>query len=206
MSKIIQVAICDHCSTIRYGLQHILNRDANISLVAEADSPKEILTKFTSLDLDVILIDLEENRQTEFDCLRKFRELKPNTKTILFTSYSDKNLIVEAIQIGVQGYLLKQAESEEIISAIYAVDQGSTILAPCVTTILLDYMQHKQHQLQANLSNREQEVLDQIAQGKTNGDIANALFISIRTVKFHVSSILAKLNVKNRTEAALWEQ
>ena len=67
-------------------------------------------------------------------------------------------------------------------------------------------MQHKQHQLQANLSNREQEVLDQIAQGKNNGDIANALFISIRTVKFHVSSILAKLNVKNRTEAALWGQ
>ncbi len=205
MSKTIHVAICDYCSTIRYGIQHILNRDANISLVAEASSPKEILTKFTSLDLDVILIDPGENRQTGFDCLRKFRELKPNTKTILFTSsYSDKNLIVEAIQTGVQGYLLKQAESEEIINAIYAVDQGDTILAPSVTTILLEYMQHKQHQLQANLSNREQEVLDQIAQGKTNGDIANALFISIRTVKFHVSSILAKLNLKNRTEAALW--
>ena len=90
-----QVAICDHCSIIRYRLQHILDRDAKISLVAQASSPKEILTKFTSLDLDVILIDLEEHRQREFDCLRKFRELKPNTKTILFTRYSDKNLIVE---------------------------------------------------------------------------------------------------------------
>ena len=206
MSKIIQVAICDYCSTIRYGLQQILNRNANIRLVAEAASPKEILTKFTSLDLDIILIDPGENRQTEFDYLRKFHELKPNTKTIIYTSCSDKNQILEAIKIGVQGYLLKQAEIEEIINAIYAVDQGDTILAPCVTAILLEYMQHKQHQLQANLSNREQEVLDQIAQGKTNGDIANALFISIRTVKFHVSSILAKLNVKNRTEAALWGQ
>ena len=206
MSKIIQVAICDYCSTIRYGLKQILNRNANISLVAEAASPKEILTKFTSLDLDIILIDPGENRQTEFNYLRKFRELKPNTKTIIYTSCSDKNQILEAIKIGVQGYLLKQAEIEEIINAIYAVDQGDTILAPCVTAILLEHMQHKQHQLQANLSNREQEVLDQIAQGKTNGDIANALFISIRTVKFHVSSILAKLNVKNRTEAALWGQ
>jgi len=128
----------------------------------------------------------------------------PNTKTIIFTSGNDKNLIWNAAEMGVQGYLLKQAERDEIIDAIYVVHRGGTKLAPCVTTTLLEHLQFKQRQLQANLSKREQGVLDLITLGKTNNDIASALYISTRTVKFHVSSILTKLNVRNRTEAAIW--
>lgn len=206
MSNIIKIAICDYCSTIRYGLRHILNKDVNITIVAEASSPDEILSKFADLELDVILIDLQEHTQTELNYLRQFHQLKPNTKIIIYTNSCDKNLILETIDLGAKGYLLKQTESEEIINAIHTVSKNGTSLAPCVTQALLQHMQHKQQQLQANLSKREREVLDLIAKGKTNNDIANALFISIRTVKFHVSSILAKLNVKNRTEAALWEE
>ena len=203
MSISIQVAICDCCPTIRYGLQHILSTDLNINMVAQASSHEEILTRFADVDLDVILIDVEANTQTGFNYLRQFHEMRPDVKTIIFTGYTDKKVILEAIDIGVQGYQLKQADCNEIISAIHVVHRGGTSLAPCVTTTLLEQMQKNQQQMQAELSQREQEVLDLIAKGKTNSDIAHALFISVRTVKFHVSSILTKLNVRNRTEAAL---
>jgi len=206
MPKTIHVAICDHCSTIRCGLRHILNADPDIETVAEACTSEEIVTQFARLDLDVMLIDLEPGEQAGLDNLCKFNELKPNAKTIIFTNSNDKNLILKAVEMGVQGFLLKQAESEEIIDAIHVVHKGGTRLAPCVTTTLLEHLQQKQQRLQSNLSKREQEVLGLISLGKTNNDIANTLYISIRTVKFHVSSILAKLNVRNRTEAALWEQ
>ena len=203
MSISIQVAICDCCPTIRYGLQHILSTDLNINMVAQASSHEEMLTRFAEVDLDVILIDVDANTQTGFNYLRQFRKMRPDVKTIIFTGYTDKKVILEAIDIGVQGYQLKQADCNDIINAIHVVHQGGTSLAPCVTTTLLEQMQKNQQLMQAELSKREQEVLDLIAKGKTNNDIAHALFISVRTVKFHVSSILAKLNVRNRTEAAL---
>lgn len=206
MSKTIHVAICDHCAIIRCGLRYILNADPNIDVVVEACSFEEMLSKFARINLDVILIDLEPDKLAGLDNLCKFRELKPNAKTIIFTNESNKKLILVAVKMGVQGYLLKQAKREEIIDAIHVVHKGGTSFAPCVTTTLLEHLQQKQQQLQASLSKREQDVLDLIALGKTNNDIAKTLYISTRTVKFHVSSILAKLNVRNRTEAAIWRQ
>jgi len=203
MFKSIQVAICDCCPTIRFGLQYILSTDHDLNMVAEVSTHKEMLTRFVDIDLDVILIDLEANKQTGFNYLRKFHELRPDVKTIIFTGYTDKQVILEAIEIGVQGYQLKQADCDEIINAIHVVYKGGTSLAPCVTATLMEELQNRHQQSQSKLSKREQEVLDLIAKGKTNTDIARTLFISVRTVKFHVSSILAKLNVRNRTEAAL---
>ena len=204
MSNPIQVAICDYCPTIRYGLQHILSTAANIHMVAEASSHEEMLTNLIHAELDIILVDIGPEKQAGIDAVREFRQMRPDVRTIIFTGYSsDKNLISEVIEIGVQGYHLKQADCNEIINAIRIVHAGGTSLAPCVITAMLDQMQTKQKQMQSELSKREQEVLDLIAKGKTNNDIAHALFISVRTVKFHVSSILTKLNVRNRTEAAL---
>ena len=204
MTRSIQVAVCDCCPTIRYGLQHILNTDPHIEMVAQAATHEEMLTQFADIDLDVILVDIGENRQTGFNYIRQFREMRPEVKTIIFTGYSnDKKAILEAIDIGVQGYQLKQADCNDILKSIQIVHNGGTSLAPVVITTMLEQMQNSQAQMQSELSKREQEVLDLIALGKTNSDIASALFISVRTVKFHVSSILTKLNVRNRTEAAL---
>ena len=205
MPETIRVAICDHHSTIRYGLRYILNSAPNIDTIEEACSPEELLSKFAGLEVDIVLIDLEQCNQAGLDILHKFRKLKPGVKIIIFTSSSDKNLILKTVEIGIQGYLLKQAEAEEIIDTINIVHKGGTRLAACVTTILLEQLQQKQQRLKASLSRRERDVLDQIALGKTNNDIASVLHISTRTVKFHVTSILAKLKVRNRTEAALWD-
>lgn len=199
----IQVAICDCCPTIRFGLQHILSADPDINTVSEISTHAEMLTRFVDADLDVILLDLEANKQTGFNYLRKFHDLRPDVKTIIFTGYTDKSVILEAIEIGVQGYHLKQTGCNEIINAIHVVHSGGTSLAPCVTTTLIEELQNNHKRSASQLSKREQQVLDLIALGKTNHDIAGSLYISVRTVKFHVSSILDKLNVRNRTEAAL---
>lgn len=206
MSRTIQVAICDCCPTIRYGLQHILGTDPEIDTVAEAGSHEELLTRFVDADLDVVLVDVETGHQPAFQHLRKFRELRPDVKTIVFTGHTERQVILDAIDVGVQGFQLKQADCGDILKAIHVVHNGGTSLAPCVTETLMEELQHKHERAQARLSEREQEVLDLIALGKTNSDIAKALYISVRTVKFHVSSILTKLNVRNRTEAALKAQ
>jgi DNA-binding NarL/FixJ family response regulator len=203
VTKAIQVAICDCCPTIRIGLQHILNAAPDITTVAEAPSYEVMISSFTHADIDVLLIDLETDRLSSFSYLRQFQELRPNVKIIIYTGYTDKETIMEAIDIGFQGYQLKEADCNEIINAIHVVHNGGTSLAPCVSATLIEHIQHNQRIMKYELSKREQEVLDLIAEGKTNSDIASSLYISVRTVKFHVSSILNKLNVRNRTEAAL---
>ena len=152
MSISIQVAVCDCCPTIRYGLQHILSTDLNINMVAQASSHEEMLTRFADVDLDVILIDVEANTQPGFNYLRQFREMRPDVKIIIFTGYTDKKVILEAIDVGVQGYQLKQADCNDIINAIHVVHEGGTSLAPCVTTTLLEQMQKNQQLMQAELS------------------------------------------------------
>ena len=114
---------------------------------------------------------------------------------------------MQALEIGVQGFHDKSAQPDELLNAIQTVHRGGNSLASCVTTALVNHISTRQREHMANLSQREEEVLDLVAKGKSNSDIADELFISVRTVKFHISSIFAKLQVKNRTEAAaLWTQ
>jgi NarL family two-component system response regulator LiaR len=201
----IRVAICDLSATIRHGLQHMLSDASGIDVVMKVSSQAEVLSQSDDLDIDVIVIDIEDEIDAGVEYIIRFREKLPDAKILVFTGCKDNTRIVDAIELGVEGFQCKiDADVDEIISAIRTVHKGGRPLAPCVTEALLTHMQSKQDREQANLSLREKEVLDLIATGKTNNDIANYLYISVRTVKFHVSSIFGKLNVKNRTEAALW--
>ena len=112
---------------------------------------------------------------------------------------------MDTLNLGIQGFQEKQAEPQKIMRAIHIVHNGGTSMAECVTTTLIDQMSKKPVQPQSRLSKRETQVLELIATGKTNDDIANRLYISVRTVKFHITSIFNKLRVKNRTQAAaMW--
>jgi len=201
----VRIAICDSCPTIRSGLKHILNSASEIDIVLQTSSHAELMDQSESLDIDVIMVDIEDDKQPGFEYINSFRKKFPDVKILIFTNCTDNAQIIEVLEQGVEGFQCKlDAEASMIETAIRTLHKGGKDLAPCVTEALLMQMQSEQLMAQSQLSTREQQVLDLVAQGKTNNDIADSLYISIRTVKFHVSSILSKLNVKNRTEAALW--
>ena len=205
VSGSIHVAICDACPTIRHGLEHILDKAPDIDIVAQVSSREELLSQANDLDIDVVLIDIEDYASDVSGYVGSFREKIPSSKILVFTNCQDHALVISTLEYGIEGFQCKQdAEVDDLINAIYTLHKGGRDLAPCVTEALLKQMESDQQKAQAQLSAREQEVLDLIAKGKTNNAIASSLYISTRTVKFHVSSILSKLNVKNRTEAALW--
>jgi NarL family two-component system response regulator LiaR len=201
----IRLAICDSCPTIRHGLEHIFDSAPDIDVVVLTASRDEFLSQPDEQDVDVILIDIDDHEHDVTGYIETFRENLPNTKILIFTNCKDNVQIINVIEQGIEGFQCKQdADIDDITGAVRTVHKGGTDLAPCVTEALLMQMKADQHMAKAQLSAREQQVLDLIAQGKTNDGIADTLFISTRTVKFHVSSILSKLDVKNRTEAALW--
>jgi DNA-binding NarL/FixJ family response regulator len=187
------------------GLRHILESDPGIQSVTESCNHQDLIMNHTDSDIDIILADVNIDDNATFDCLQKFKQQRPDVKIIIFSSCANKEAIMKSLEIGVQGFHDKTAEPKEIIRAIHTVHSGGNSLASCVTTALVNHISTRQREYTANLSQREEEVLELVAKGKSNSDIADQLYISVRTVKFHISSIFAKLQVKNRTEAAaLW--
>lgn len=203
MNRSIRVSICDYCPAVRYGLRHIFSDSQHFEVVSEASSQNELLSSTDGIDTDILLTDINSNEPKDIEYIREFRDRRPDVKIIIFSDCSDHRMIMDSLEIGIQGFRSKNAEAEELIDTVRTVYNGQTSMSSRVTATLLDHMQRNRSGTRSILSRREREVLELIATGKTNSDIANDLYISIRTVKFHVSSILTKLNVKNRTEAAL---
>lgn len=205
MINSIRVCICDSSPILRYGLKSILAADPRISPVVEASNHEDLLNSHIASDIDVAIIDIEDYDTLEFSSLSQFHQQRPDVKIIIFSHTNNKDQILSLLNIGVQGFQLKDAEAGEIIDAVHEVHKGGTSMADCVTSALFNQISNKTTSPQPDLSEREEQVLKLIATGKTNSDIANKLYISVRTVKFHVTSIFTKLKVKNRTQAAaMW--
>jgi two-component system, NarL family, response regulator LiaR len=203
MSTPIHILVVDDHPVVRDGLIAMLSTQPDFSIIGQAANGLEAVSKARLYQPDIVLLDLEIPEIDGVEALRLMRQNVPNINVVVFTAFDTDERIVSAIQAGAKGYLLKGAPREELFTAIRVVSQGGSLLQPIVTTKLLQHVssQSAQPDLPEALTEREMDVLKLLAQGRTNKEIAGQLFITERTVKFHVSSILGKLGASNRTEA-----
>ena len=203
-SEVIRTLIVDDHPVVRYGLHHMLDVEPDIEVVGELDHVRGFGAALADLLPDVVLLDLELDEVHGVDALRQVREEAPHIHIIIYTSHDDEERIVQAAELGVDGYLLKGCLKHEIVDAIHSVHVGRKALEPSVATKLMNHLNKRTAKAELPtvvFSKRERQVLERLAAGDTNRKIGAALFISESTVKFHVHAILSKLDAGNRTEA-----
>jgi DNA-binding NarL/FixJ family response regulator len=196
----IRILIADDHPIVREGLSAVLETQPDFAIVGDAATGTQAVERAAALHPDVILLDLQLPELDGVAALRAIRAADPAAKVIIFTAFDTDERILSAVQAGAQGYLLKGAPREELFQAIRVVHAGGSLLQPVVAARLLRQVSAPPA-LPESLTERELEVLRLLAKGRQNKEIASELVISERTVKFHVSAILAKLGVGNRTEA-----
>ena len=197
--------IADDHPVVRQGLRSFLQLQPDLEIVAEAADGEEAVTRAGDLLPDVVLLDLLMPRVSGMQAIRRIRTASPNTRIIVLTSYADDSKVVPAVRAGAAAYLLKDAEPHELADAIRAVHRGEGLLHPAVTArVLQEVAKGSRSRLREILTERELDVLRLVAHGRSNREIARDLAISEKTVKTHVSNLLAKLQVADRTQAALY--
>jgi DNA-binding NarL/FixJ family response regulator len=203
MGDTIRILVADDHPVVRDGLIAILSTQADFEIVGKASTGVEAIAQAAALNPDVLLLDLEMPEMDGVEALRHLRDAHSPVRAIVFTAFDTDERIVGAVQAGAQGYLLKGVPREEIFNAIRVVHAGGSLLQPIVASKLLRQVikDHNGHSSPDALTPREQNVLQLLAQGLQNKEIAAELVITERTVKFYVSSILSKLGAGNRTEA-----
>lgn len=202
----VRVVLVDDHEIVRLGVMTLLEDSPWIEVVAEAGSAAEAVQAVASHQPDVVVMDIRMPGDSGIDACREITSRWPETRVIMLTSYADDDLIFRALQAGASSYVLKQVGNRALIDALAAVRRGEALLDPVVTQRVIARVRQSEMDRQAaafrDLSEREMAVLAQVAQGKSNPDIAAALSLSTKTVRNHVSSILSKLGLSNRIEAA----
>jgi len=196
----IRILVADDHPMLREGLVAVLSTQPDFDVIGEAGDGAEVVRLAEALRPDMILLDLEMPDVDGVAALEGLRDAGSEARAIVFTAYDTDERILRSLRAGARGYLLKGASRQEIFDAVRTVHAGGSLLEPGVTTRLLDHVREGGEQTEP-LTPRELEVLALISEGLPNSEIAGQLFVTERTVKFHVSSILAKLGADNRTEA-----
>lgn len=201
----IRVVFVDDHEMVRIGVSAYLSAQPDIEVVGEADNGKTGVELALQLRPDIILMDLVMKEMDGIEATRQIIEQWPEARIIIVTSFLDDEKVYPALEAGATSYMLKTSKASEIANAVRATYQGQTVLEPEVTGKMMVKMRQKsQHLPHEELTSRELEILLLMAQGKTNQDIADELFIALKTVKTHVSNILSKLNVQDRTQAVIY--
>lgn len=203
----IRVLIADDHPIVREGFGAIVDAEPDIEVVAQAANGIQALERAAKANPDVALMDLRMPQMGGAEAIRRLRQTTPNLRAIVLTTYDDDEAIYEAIRAGARGYLLKDVRPKDLVRAIRRVHAGGSLLQPIVVERLLDRLGPEDPEddtppIEA-LTPREVEVLQIMARGARNRDIAQELVISERTVKIHVANVIAKLGVTNRTAAVV---
>jgi two-component system response regulator DevR len=206
--KVVRILLVDDHEVVRLGLAALLEDVVGVTIVGEAGSGIEALRACERLAPDLVLLDIRLPDQSGVEICQHIIQRWPHIRVIILTSFADDDLIAEAILAGAAGYVLKQVGNQELLRAIEAVRQGKALLDPQVTQRMLQRMRRSERLLDAGafreLSKREIEVLLLVAEGKSNQEIAEALTVTEKTVRNHVSNLLEKLNLRNRVELATY--
>lgn len=201
----IKVLLVDDHEMVRIGVSAYLSAQPDIEVIAEADDGKVAIDLALQHKPHIILMDLVMKEMDGIEATKKIMEEWPDAKIIIVTSFLDDEKVYPALEAGATSYILKTSKANEIANAIRSTYNGQSILEPEVAGKMMKRMRQKTKQLpHEELTNREMEILLLIAQGKTNQEIADELFIALKTVKVHVSNILAKLDVQDRTQAVIY--
>lgn len=204
----IRVLIADDHEVVRLGLRSLLENVEEIEVVGEAGSGEEALARAGTLKPNVVVMDVRMPEMGGIEACRAIRSAYPEIKVIMLTSYSDDEAVFASVMAGASGYVLKRIGTAQLIEGIKVVAAGGSLLDPNVTGRVLERLrgggESDEDDPAEELTEQEQRILDLIAQGLTNRDIASQLYLSEKTVRNYVSNILGKLQVSNRTQAAAY--
>lgn len=204
MSKIRLIIVDDH-EMVRMGISSYLSTDEDFEILGEGNNGREAVALAEQFQPDVVLMDLLMPEMDGIEATRKIKEVSPESKVIILTSFMDDKQVFPAIEAGAFSYILKTTRASEIADAIRLAAQGESTLEPVVATKLMNRMRNKSTPApHESLSERELEVLVLLGEAKSNQEIADELYIGIKTVKTHVSNILQKLGLEDRTQAAVY--
>ena len=200
--------LVDDHEVVRGGVRAVLQATDDIVVTAEAASVQEAIDEAARSRPDVIVMDVRLTDGSGIEATRQIRADRPATKVLMLTSFADDEALFASIMAGASGYVLKQVNSADLLRAIRAVGRGESLLDPAVTTSVLDRLRKGKHLMQdeklARLSPQEERILGGVADGRTNREIGEKLGLAEKTVKNYVSSILSKLEVARRAEAAAY--
>lgn len=204
----LRVMLVDDHEVVREGLRALLDRREGMHVVGEAGSVAQAIEVALREKPDVVVMDVRLPDGTGVEACREIRAELPSTRMIMLTSYADEEAVMASILAGASAYLLKQTRGQQLAEAVEAVARGESLLDPQVTMRVLEQVRNSASgapaDKQAQLTENEQKILKLIAEGKTNKEIAAEVYLSDKTVKNYVSSILSKLNLRRRSEAAAY--
>lgn len=203
-----RILLVDDHEVVRLGLKSLLERHSQFDVVGEASSAREAVELVNNTHPDVVVMDIRLPGMSGIEACEEITGRFPETKVIMLTSYAEDEMLFSAIRAGASGYILKQIGGEDLVRALEAVGRGEAMLDPTVTQRVFQEVRRAVKEEEASafahLSQQEKHVLLLVSEGKTNREIAKALFLGEGTVRNYVSSILSKLGVNNRAEAAAY--
>jgi DNA-binding NarL/FixJ family response regulator len=202
----LRLLVVDDHEVVREGLVSLLDRRPGFQVVAQAGTVEEALTAAHTFEPDLVVMDVRLPDGSGIEACREIRAARPETRVVILTSYPDEEAVLSAIIAGASGYLLKQVRARDLVSALETVGRGGSLLDPAVTEKVLERVRrvaaNDEPDELAALTAQERRILALVAEGKTNKEIASEVFLSDKTVKNYVSSILSKLNLERRAQAA----